>query len=72
MPDRPMLTCRDVSQMSRCGELYLLYADGEPVGLTDEYGTCRWAAKGWTTLAVEDLILAEDGTWLDVGIGDAP
>jgi hypothetical protein len=71
MPDRPMLTCRDVSQMSQCGELYSLYADGKPVGLTNEYGTCCWAAGGWTKLAVEGLILTEDGSWRDVEIGVA-
>lgn len=78
------LTCRSLSegeadpiieQMGECverwGEFYLLYADGQPVGVTDEYGTCHSAADGWTKQAVEDLILHADGSWRDVEIGAA-
>jgi hypothetical protein len=67
----PTLTRRDMSRMFEGTESYLLYADGEPVGMTDEYGTCLWAAEGWTEHGVEDLILAEDGSWRDVEIGTA-
>jgi hypothetical protein len=50
------------SDLRQYGDLYALVKGGTVVGVTDEYGTCHWAAEGWTLKSVEDLILNKDGS----------
>lgn len=51
-------------------ELYVLMLDGQTVGVTDEYGTCHWAAGGRSKAEVEHMILRPDGTPRDGVIVD--
>lgn len=51
------------SDLRQYGDLYAVVKGDVVLGVTDEYGTCHWAAEGWTLKLVEDLLLNKDGSW---------